>query len=413
MLARRGTRNAHGRSGAGDERAERAVARARPRAPGAAAGAATAAAACRSLASAGPSGVGSPRAAPLSSASGTRGSAQPRTERGLAQPVALARTRGGRQPAVGDARTPSAKPPARQHRASASRRGRARARCRRAAGTARRRRARRRRSAQLVARHAQAPQRVAGDQRGGRVGAAAGHARRRPGCPCGCAAARRASTPARLGERSAARHREVRLVERDGVDARHLAARPSTVSETPRPRPARRRPRRRARRRGRRWRAVVAVGPGGADGQREVDLAGHPHGHGALGRAPSSRRRLYGCAGRRRAGRCGDRGELVHAERLAARPRVDAGRAQRRLGGGRASRPSRPAPPAASCAAARTRRRRRRTPRLAARRRPAARAGRARPGRSRRSAPARTPCRPTVPARRTSAYQRALTDGTP
>ena len=103
---------------------------------------------------------------------------------------AAGRTR--RRPRASTARRRRSRPPSRSGpRASTgrqhARRGRCRARCRRPARTARRCRARRRARAARVAGQAGPPERVAGDQRGGRVGAAAGHARRRPGCPCRCA----------------------------------------------------------------------------------------------------------------------------------------------------------------------------------------------------------------------------------
>ena len=84
-----------------------------------------------------------------------------------------------------------------------ARRGRCRARCRRPARTARRCRARRRARSRSSSEVSSVPEPVQRDQRGGRVGRAAGHARRRPGSPWRCATA--AARARRRGARPAGR----------------------------------------------------------------------------------------------------------------------------------------------------------------------------------------------------------------
>ena len=164
------------------------------------------AAGCRSLCSARPERVGVAGAQRRHQRVGHARLGRPGA---VAQPVELGVDLGRRQARRRRARPPSRTGPRASDRGQHARRGRCRARCRRAARTARRCRARRRASSSSVAAQAGAPERVAGDQGRGRVGAAAGQPAGDRDALADVQRARRRSTPVVLGEQQRGRDREV------------------------------------------------------------------------------------------------------------------------------------------------------------------------------------------------------------
>ena len=188
-----------GRPGAGDDRAERAEADARPAACGAAPAAATSAGACRSLASSRPSAAGSCTRSALISRSGAPAAGGPAPARsrssspytsGVDRPAPATASTQCQRPAAstGVSRSPrpvpSAVPPVSANGDVAAQLGG--------------------QLEQLVPVQPGAPQRVAGDQRRGRVGAAAGQPAGHRDALGQVAAATAGCTPARSASSTAA-----------------------------------------------------------------------------------------------------------------------------------------------------------------------------------------------------------------